>query len=69
MLQEYEESGVSLKELYGINTDYRYVFVEHNYVFYQITSDSIRILNLYSEREDFMTSLFGIGIAEGEPDV
>ena len=59
-LQEYEESGVSLKELYGINTDYRYVFVAHNYVFYRITADSIRIINIYNEREDFLLDLFGI---------
>ena len=59
-LQEYEESGVSICNLYGIDTDYRYVFVAHNYVFYRITADSIRILNIYNEREDFMLDLFGV---------
>ena len=60
-LQRHEESGVSLKELYGIDSEYRYVFVAHNYVFYRIAADSIRILNIYNEREDFMLDLFGIG--------
>ena len=59
-LQKYEESGVSLKGLYGINVDYRYVYVAHNYVFYRILPDSIRIINIYNEREDFMLDLFGI---------
>lgn len=59
-LQRHEESGVSLKELYGIDSEYRYVFVAHNYVFYRIATDSIRILNIYNEREDFMLDLFGI---------
>ena len=57
-LQRHEESGVSLKKLYGIDSEYRYVFVAHNYVFYRIAFDSIRILNIY--REDFMLDIFGI---------
>ena len=36
---EFEESGASLRDLYGLNTDYRYVFTEHNYVFYRIEKD------------------------------
>ncbi len=59
-LQEYEESGISMRELYGINSDYYYIFVAHNYVFYRITEDSNRILNIYNEREDFMLDLFGV---------
>ena len=57
---EFEESGVSLRDLYGLNTDYRYVFTEHNYVFYRIEKDCIRIVNIYNEREDFMLDLFGL---------
>ena len=57
---EFEESGVSLRDLYGLNTDYRYVFTEHNYVFYRIETDCIRIVNIYNEREDFMLDLFGL---------
>ena len=57
---EFEESGASLRDLYGLNTDYRYVFTEHNYVFYRIEKDCIRIVNIYNEREDFMLDLFGL---------
>ena len=59
-LQKHEKSGVSVRDLYQINTDYRCVFVSHNYVFYRITRDSIRIINIYHEREDYMLALFGI---------
>ncbi len=63
-LQKHEESGVSLRELYGINSEYRYVYTAHNYVFYQITADCIRILNIYNEREDFMLDLFGVSAVD-----
>lgn len=59
-LQQYENSGVSIRELFGINTDYRYVYVAHNYVFYRSEADSIYIVNIYNEREDYMMKLFGI---------
>lgn len=59
-LCNYEESGVSLRNWYGIDTDYRYVYVEHNYVFYRFDDANIYIVNIYNEREDFMYQLFGI---------
>lgn len=59
-IQMHEGSGVSLRELYGINTEYRYVFVAHNYVFYKIEADCVHILTIYSEREDFLLDVFGI---------
>lgn len=57
---EFEESGVSLRVLYGLDSDYRYIFTAHNYVFYRIENDCIRIVNIYNEREDFMLDLFGV---------
>lgn len=59
-IQRHEGSGVSLKDLYGINTEYRYVFVAHNYVFYKIEADCVHILTIYNEREDFLLDIFGI---------
>ena len=32
----------------------------HNYVFYQIQADVIKIMDIYNEKEDFMWKLFGI---------
>lgn len=50
--------GISLKELYGIETNYRYIFVAHNYIFYRIDEQNIYIVNIYNEREDFIRKLF-----------
>ena len=59
-LGENERKGPEVSRMFGIGTDYRYLFVSRNYVFYRIEDDCIRIINLYHEREDFMWHLFGI---------
>ena len=59
MLQQYENSGVSLQAVYGITNEYRYVFVAHHYIFYHITDGQIQIVSLYHEREDFIADLLG----------
>lgn len=56
----YEKKGPAISELFGIDTDYRYIFVSRTYVFYRIDEDCIRVINLYNEREDFLWKLFGI---------
>ena len=59
-LAEHAEKGPSVEAMFGIVSDYRYIVVERNYVFYRVEPDCIRIINLYHEREDFMWLLFGI---------
>ncbi|MCM1193785.1 MAG: type II toxin-antitoxin system RelE/ParE family toxin [Butyrivibrio sp.] len=59
-LQRFEEKGVSVESVLGIPCDYRMLYVRHNYVFYQIEADTIKITDIYNEREDFMRKLFGI---------
>ena len=59
-LCEFEEKGASVEGMFGIRTDYRYIYVMRNYVFYEIQSESIRIINIYNEREDFIWLLFGL---------
>ena len=59
-LREQEEKGPQVSQMFGINSDYRYLFICRNYVFYRIEDHYIRIINLYHEREDFMWKLFGI---------
>lgn len=60
-LSEYENKGLSVERMFGIDTDYRYIFVSRNYVFYKVEDSCIRIINIYNEKEDFMWHLFGIG--------
>lgn len=67
-IQRSEGSGVSLRELCGINTEYKYVFVAHNYVFYKIKADCVHILTIYNEWEDFLLDIFGISSADQDAE-
>lgn len=64
-LRDYPYSGISMRDLYDIDTDYCYIFVGHNYVFYRRDSENIYVVNMYNEREDYMMSLFGIKTGSG----
>ena len=59
-LQQYENKGVSVESVLGIPCDYRMLYIRHNYIFYQIGADVIKIVDMYNEKEDFMWKLFGI---------
>ena len=59
-LCDYEEKGPEVSKMLDVVSDYRYIFVSGNYVFYRIEDKYIRIINLYYEKEDFMLQLFGI---------
>ena len=46
---------------YDVESDYSYIFVAHNYFFYRLTAnETILILEMFHEKEDFMRKLFGI---------
>lgn len=59
-LQQFENKGPSVENLIGVPCDYRMLYVQHNYVFYRIEENVIRITDIFNEREDFMWNLFGI---------
>ncbi len=65
-LAEYEQKGVSVEKMLGISSDYRYIYVSRNYVFYRIEDKCIKIVNIYNEKEDFMWQLFGIDTTPSE---
>ena len=65
-LEENEKKGPSVEAMFGVPSDYRYIFVSKNYVFYDIESDVIRVINIYNEKEDFMQLLFGINTTPQE---
>lgn len=60
MLAYNENMGQSVEGMYGISTGYRYIYVQKNYVFYDIEKDYIRVINIYNEKENVMWLLFGI---------
>lgn len=60
-LETFPQSGISISSQYRIECEYRYIFIEHNYFFYRITDkETILILEMFHEKEDFMRQLFGI---------
>ena len=59
-LELYENRGVCISKIFDIDCDYRYIYVEHNYLFYRVESDKIIIVEMFDSREDFMFKLFGI---------
>ena len=59
-LCDYEEKGPEVSKMFDVASDYRYIIVSKNYVFYRIEEKYIRIINLYHEKEDFMWQLFGV---------
>ena len=61
-----EEKGPSVEAMFGVPSDYRYIFVSKNYVFYDVESDAIRVINIYNEKEDFMWLLFGVDTTSQE---
>jgi len=56
-LEQFHLSGVQLKDAIGVGVDYRYIFVEKNYIIYRIESESIRIVRILNERQDYLSQL------------
>lgn len=59
-LQSFENLSASVRDLFGIDVDYRVIHVEKNHVFYDTDNERIYILNMFNEREDHMRKMFGM---------
>lgn len=59
-LKKFPQMGVSMWERYALDCDYYMVYIEHNYFIYRILDDTVLILEIFHEKEDFMYQLFGI---------
>lgn len=59
-LQLFEYKGPSVESMLGIPGDYRYLYVQHNYIFYCVDDATVYITDIFKEKEDFMWQLFGI---------
>lgn len=60
-LETYPQSGTRISSQYDIECDYSYIFIEHNYFLYRMKdNNTIIILEMFHEKEDFMRKLFGI---------
>ncbi len=59
LLKEQNHLGISLREMYGIDCEFYYIYVAHNLIFYAIGEKEIRIINIYHEREDYIIKFLG----------
>lgn len=59
-LGQFPLQGSGVWERYGITSDYRYIYANHNYVFYRIENDTVKIIRILDARRDFLNILFGI---------
>lgn len=67
-LKEFPNQGMSVRAMFGVESDYEFIFVSHNYIFYTQNEKIIYIVNIYDEREDFMYKLFGIRTTSEETE-
>ena len=56
----FPEKGVSISNIYNLDTDYYYLFSTHNYLVYRFDEKTVTILQMFDERQDFMKTLFGV---------
>lgn len=56
----FPEEGPRLENLIQYPTDYRYLVVKPDYIFYRIEGNTVRIIRVLNERQDFLQILFGI---------
>lgn len=59
-LEMFPGEGPRLEKLIEYPTDYQYLIVKPNYVFYRVESDTVRIIRILNEKQDFLQILFGI---------
>lgn len=59
-LETFPDEGPNLEELIGYPTDYHYLVVKPNYVFYRIEGNTVRVIRILNEKQDFLQILFGM---------
>ncbi|MCD8021643.1 MAG: type II toxin-antitoxin system RelE/ParE family toxin [Lachnospiraceae bacterium] len=67
-LQISPKAGSDLLAKYGIVSDYLCLITNHNYVFYRLEEDSIKIIRALNEKQDFLNILFGIKTTSQETE-
>ena len=65
-LERFPNEGPSLEELIDYPTDYHYLVVKPNYVFYRIEDDTVKVIRILNENQDFLQILFGISSVSEE---
>lgn len=67
-LELFPEEGLCVEDLIEYPTDYHYLVVKPNYVFYRVENDIVRVIRILNEKQDFLRILFGITSISEEGD-
>ena len=67
-LEKYPEEGPSLEGMIMVPTDYRYLYIRPNYLFYRIEGNCVKVVRVLNEQQDFLQILFGITTTTDEFD-
>ena len=67
-LEKYPEEGPSLEGMIMVPTDYRYLYIRPNYLFYRIEGNCVKVVWVLNEQQDFLQILFGITTTTDEFD-
>ena len=59
-LELFPNEGPGLEEMISVPTDYRYLYIKPNYLFYRIEGRYVKVVRVLNERQDFLRLLFGI---------
>ncbi len=57
-LGQYPFLGADLGKKLEVATEYRYLYTEKDYIFYYVGKETIKIVRIINERQDFMRMLF-----------
>lgn len=58
--KRFQKRVLVLEEIIEYPTDYHYLIVKPNYIFYRIEGNIVRIIRILNEKQDFLQILFGI---------
>lgn len=59
-LDLFPQSGINLAKNISVATDYYYMFIEKNYVFYRLDADRVYIIRVLNEKQEYMQQIFGV---------
>ncbi len=59
LLRTHNYLGISLRDMYGIDCDFYFIYVAKNIIFYEVDEKRIMIINMYHEKEDYIIKFLG----------
>lgn len=59
-LEEHPLSGKPLSNMIDVPTDYLYLVIQKNYVFYRNEDKVVKIIRVLTQRQNFIPILFGV---------